>query len=509
MSGTGVQNVSLMSQQGNQAPTDYVSQQMQIQRALQLAKALQDQGNQDIPILSGGGAQAPIAWTSMLAKVLDKVGSSMQSNRAISEQKSLSAQQQADALKAIQSFGQNPDTQGLVPGAPKPSAPMQYSLQAPSVIPGQAGPSATVTAQLPDIGGIQAGTIPGGPTTLAQKQQMLPQMAMQGADNPYLQSAVPMMTAQMKPELERQNKLWENSLPMSTAAAQTIAAQGQQSHENAEFANQLPMTAAQRAANQVALGNLQETRNYHRQMSGSGLMEDGSPNPAVQSWVGNVASGNATLANVPMGLRNAVSNALQSAPKQIFTPLAGQRFTLESSRITHPLTTLPQYQLTANGLPYLQRIDAAMKTPGSVSDQDLLDSLTKLNTAGNAVTDAQIKVITDGKSYSDWAGTLANKFKNGGVLSDNQRGQIKEIANNIYSNYKKGYQPVYDQAVSQLRAAGVPEAFWTIPDLNKLTAGSDKIGDGGSSGAQVAPAGTQATGPNGKVLTSDGKGGWH
>lgn len=488
---TGVQNISLMSTQPGSPyglpnspspfgipdpPNDYLAQQMQIQRAQQLAKALQDQGSQDIPILSGGGAQAPIPWTSLLAKVLDKVGSSMQSNRAISEQKSLSAQQQASAQKAIQDFSQTP-------GA--------YTLP-------------------PDLGAGTTGQAPSSPTTLAQKQQMLPQMAMQAADNPYLQSAVPMMTAQMKPQLDRETKLWENSLPMSTAAAQTIAAQGQQSHENAEFANQLPMTAAQRAANQVALGNLQETRNYHKQMSGSGLMEDGSPNPAVQSWVGNVASGNATLANVPMGLRNAVSNALQSAPKQIFTPLAGQRFTLESSRITHPLTTLPQYQLTANGLPYLQRIDAAMKTPGSVSDQDLLDSLTKLNTAGNAVTDAQIKVITDGKSYSDWAGTLANKFKNGGVLSDNQRGQIKEIANNIYSNYKKGYQPVYDQAVSQLRAAGVPEAFWTIPDLNKLTAGNDKIGGGdGSSGAQVAPAGTKATGPNGRVLTSDGKGGWH
>ena len=193
---TGVQNVSL------NAPNDYLAQQMQIQRAQQLAKALQEQGSQDIPVMTGGGSPAPIAWTSLLAKALDKVGSSMQSNRAISEQKALSAQQQAAALKAIQGFSQNPDTQGLVPGTPKPSAPMQYTLQAPSVIPGQEGPSATGSADLPGVGGVQAGTIPGGPTTLAQKQQMLPQMAMQGADNPYMQAALPALGAQMqKPDI--------------------------------------------------------------------------------------------------------------------------------------------------------------------------------------------------------------------------------------------------------------------------------------------------------------------
>ncbi len=196
---TGVQNVNLTALT---QPWDYTTQQMQIQRAQQLAQALAQQGSEDIPVTSGGGAPAPIAWSSVLAKVLDKVGSNLQANRAIKEQKDLTAQQQADAMKAIQGFSQNQDTQGLVPGAPKPSAPMQYTLQAPSVIPGQAGPSATGSAALPDIGGVQAGTIPGSPTTLAQKQQMLPQMAMQGADNPYMQAALPALASQMqKPDI--------------------------------------------------------------------------------------------------------------------------------------------------------------------------------------------------------------------------------------------------------------------------------------------------------------------
>lgn len=196
---TGVQNISLTPQQGVPAANDYVAQQMQIQRQQQLAQALQQQGNQDIPILSGGGAQAPIAWTSILAKVLDKVGSSMSANRAIKEQSDLSKEQQAAAQTAIQAFGNNPDTQGLTGGgSAAPQSPMQYTLQAPSVIPGQAGPSGTGAAAFPDIGGAQAATIPGGETTNAQKIAMLPQLALQSANNPYLQAAAPYLQNQIK-----------------------------------------------------------------------------------------------------------------------------------------------------------------------------------------------------------------------------------------------------------------------------------------------------------------------
>jgi hypothetical protein len=233
--------------------------------------------------------------------------------------------------------------------------------------------------------------------------------------------------------------------------------------------------------------------------------------PIVQSWVGNVINGNATMRQVPARYRNSVSVALQGAGKESFSPLASSRLTMAANRIVDNYIKLPQYQLTANGLPYLQRIEAALQTPGSVSDQDLLDSLTKLNTAGNAVTDAQVKLITDGKSWSDWLGTTENKFANGGVLSDNQRRQIKEIAHHIYENYRKGYQPVYDQAVKQLEDAGIPKAFWTIPDLNTINAGqADILSDRSQLKSDAAvhvsndadyaklPSGTVFIGPDGK-----------
>jgi len=212
----------------------------------------------------------------------------------------------------------------------------------------------------------------------------------------------------------------------------------------------------------------------------------------IQSWVKNIQNGNATIAQVPAGLKNAVNQALANTDTTSYSPLAASRFTMAANRIVTNYIQLPQYQLTANGLPYLQRIAAAMETPGSISDQDLLDSLTKLNTAGNAISDAQVKLITDGQSFSDMVGAFSNKFKNGGVLSDSQRQQIQKIATAIYANYSKGYQPVYDQATSQLQAAGIPQAFWTIPnlnDLNSMATGGGSTSSGGSVQQQAMAAG--------------------
>jgi hypothetical protein len=249
-------------------------------------------------------------------------------------------------------------------------------------------------------------------------------------------------------------------------------------------------------------GTAAETRRHNRAVEGAmtGPVDPTAlaADPVIGSHVKNILSGNETMAQVPAALRNKVSVALQGADSGSYSPLAGSRLTLASSRITAPFTDMAAYKLTADGLPYLQRIDAASKHPGSVSDQDLLDSLTKLNTGGNAVTDAQVKLITDGKSFSDVIGTWGNKVQNGGVLSDNQRKQIRQIANDIFANYRKGYQPVYEQAAKQLKAAGIPEQFWTIPDLNKLNAGqADILAD------KPAPAAKPGNGPKKTIKFSE------
>jgi hypothetical protein len=190
----------------------------------------------------------------------------------------------------------------------------------------------------------------------------------------------------------------------------------------------------------------------------------------VQAFVTGIQNGTITsIAQVPAQYKSQVATAM--AQQGTSSPLADSRYTNAVNRVVANYIALPGYQLTANGLPYLQRIQAAEANPGSISDQDLLDSLTKLNTAGNALSDAQVKIITDGQSYSDWANVLSNKLGNGGVLSDSQRQQISTLASSVYKNYQQGYQPIYDQVTSQLRGAQIPEDFWTIPDLNTLYAG--------------------------------------
>lgn len=164
----------------------------------------------------------------------------------------------------------------------------------------------------------------------------------------------------------------------------------------------------------------------------------------------------------------------------ILSPTAERKYVLTSNEIAKNYLELPQYKLTAQGFTYLQKINEAIKTPGSITDQELLDSITKLSTAGNAISDAQVKLITDGKSYKDSVSTAMNKFQNGGVLSDQQRKDLQKVATDIFNAYKKGYDPVYKQVTKQLKDANVPEQLWTIPDLNKLSE-QGQSGDSGSS----------------------------
>jgi LysM repeat protein len=164
------------------------------------------------------------------------------------------------------------------------------------------------------------------------------------------------------------------------------------------------------------------------------------------------------------------------------SPLAARRWTMTANDIAKNFIALPQYQLTSQGLPYLQKINEAIKTPGSITDQELLDSITKLSTAGNAISDAQVKLITDGKSYKDSVSVAAQKFANGGVLSDAQRKDLQKVATDIFNAYKKGYQPVYDQVTKQFTDAKIPKQYWTIPDLNKLTAAAQTDSGSGTSG---------------------------
>lgn len=199
--------------------------------------------------------------------------------------------------------------------------------------------------------------------------------------------------------------------------------------------------------------------------------------PKIADYAQNIHSGLVTLRSIPMQYRTAVSSYLAHETDQTGSPTTAALWAGAANRITSPYTQNPQYQLFAAAQPYLQRMNAAAGMKSSIGDTDLLDSLVKLETGGNAITDAQVLTSINGRSVSDSVNVLKNKLvAQGGVLSDQQRQEATKLGNTIYDNYKKGYQPLYKQASEQLSRANIPQAYWTIPDLNQLGPG---LGSGG------------------------------
>jgi len=157
------------------------------------------------------------------------------------------------------------------------------------------------------------------------------------------------------------------------------------------------------------------------------------------------------------------------------SPLNTGRWTLAANRAVAPYTKLSAYNLIQNAQPYMSRIAAMENLPsGSLGDRELLDTMTKLATGGNQVTEAQVNTVLRGQSLADkinvWQKYMS---ENGGVLSDDQRRQIQAIAHAVYGGYQKLYQPIYDAAIKSMKDRGIPEKFWgAIPDLNALSGGA-------------------------------------
>jgi len=153
------------------------------------------------------------------------------------------------------------------------------------------------------------------------------------------------------------------------------------------------------------------------------------------------------------------------------TAMEAQRYTSSTNNIVNKFLNLPTYKLYANSLPYFAQIQAAQTVPGSVSDRDLLDAVTKINTGGNQVTEAQVGLITGGRSYSDSVDVWSKKLQSGGILSDDQRQQLTTLAGKIYENYDRGYQALKPQIQKALDKSGIPAQYQSIPDLSELAGG--------------------------------------
>lgn len=200
--------------------------------------------------------------------------------------------------------------------------------------------------------------------------------------------------------------------------------------------------------------------------------------PAVESYADQIYDNALDFRNVAPEYKTHVVNYMEGLKKAAeaegkdpkIPAIATARLTRAAQQISSGYTSTSQYKLAVDGLPYIERIKAAASQKASaISDSEMLDSLTKMNTGGNAITDAQVRLVTSYGSYSDMLNVLKNRITaQGGSLSDAQRKDIVKLADATYDNYQKGYGPLYDDLARKLRASRIPENLWPVPDFNKL-----------------------------------------
>lgn len=217
-----------------------------LQRQQRLAEMLTQQSAAPIDINSGGGVQAAISPLAVLTKAFQGYAGSYLDKKALKDAGDLQASRRADLAKMLLQQFQTPGTpaQGVqMPGI----APVQTQIGGQPLTVGGAAPD-------PSQGAAGDGTAP-RPTT--PQEQMANALAMTGSGNPMAAEMGQQLYAQAaNRQMGRDDKAWENAQPMSTAAGQQIAAQGQQAQQNARFQNQLPLTADQRATNALGYAQL-------------------------------------------------------------------------------------------------------------------------------------------------------------------------------------------------------------------------------------------------------------
>lgn len=152
------------------------------------------------------------------------------------------------------------------------------------------------------------------------------------------------------------------------------------------------------------------------------------------------------------------------------SPLNKGRLTRNANSALKNYLASPVYTAVSSGATYLARIQAAMKDPGSISDTSLADSIIKIETGGGQVTEAQLNTYFAGQSFSDTFAVVGDKIiAKGGVLSPQQRTDLSNLADGVFSNYKQQYEQLYVQAMTNLQGQGIPLNYGgNLPDFLSL-----------------------------------------
>ena len=203
-------------------------------------------------------------------------------------------------------------------------------------------------------------------------------------------------------------------------------------------------------------------------------------NPTVVAMTTSLANGNP--GTIPQIYKSAVNRRL-GMPGNGYTQAGATKLIRNAQMLSANYMKLPEYVAMSAAKVPLNRIRAALKQPHTaVSDQDMIDSMTQLskgNNAARAVTDSQVKLITNYASWSDMASRYMNRVGGrGGALSAQQRKEIRNLSEATMNEYKKSYGPMYNELSEKLTAANIPEQFWTIPNLENIQSGGESASIG-------------------------------
>lgn len=171
---------------------------------------------------------------------------------------------------------------------------------------------------------------------------------------------------------------------------------------------------------------------------------------------------------------NSIKQTIASAAPFSASPKVTSQWTTATNKELSSFKQLGTYQVLSTVAPYMANIRAAQTNPGSISDLELLDSYVRLSKGGTGqVTGDQVDIALKGASIADSASMMEQKLQNGGVLSQNQRNQLVQLASQVYNENANDYKKLYVQAVQGLKQQGIPPQFWSnLPDLNSLLAGN-------------------------------------
>lgn len=539
------------------AAPDYSLQQAQILQQQQLAQALAQTGNEPLQAQSAGGITAPISSLSLLAKALNSFGGAYLSGKARQDEAGLSKQERQDAAKMLSGFYRAPDSQGLTPNVS--DQPTQMSFSAPPVG-GGPGMTANATVQSPTVGTPQMGNIPGAPTSYPQQQQMLNQFAM--SDNPYLQKIAPELAAQVKPQFIQQSlgstlnqfnpstgqltNMGSSPLLPNESQRNAAALYGPGYATDPRYIEQLrreslgiksPEAQAQAVAQARAMGEVKYDEQNRLPPAGAngmavGAVGDPIPHPEAPGYYTHTILGTGGLTQARIddaALQLATTGKLPAGLGMGSTGVAGQQKMAIQNRSAemnqggnlaahaadlHSLTSALNDNVKQG-----TQISTALSNATSEGNQVLQAFNGKINTSiplVNAFTNAaqynlDPKTVSAYKAgLADLAATYSQVFGRGGQVTDQVRAAAKDIADgNISIDALKN-------VLNQVNAQGeiIVKGYQDKRGELQNQLGGIVRGQGGQGGApqpgnNIAPAGTKATGPGGKTLTSDGKGGWN